>query len=246
MGELVLLCTLSGPPRVGADWSRRGGGDLKYKAVECHLYLTFPWETNDLSLCLEKSCVIWGMGLGELSEMNQYPLGTLQPRGTPERAGREGAAAGKPPAAQIIPKLGLSCAADGVDRAWAQCSSALAQVEEFPLFGWGLGTQVGCEPPCPPAAACTPTTYSVTATWPGSRSGSGSGRLSGSSPSAQAPPACAASTWPRSRRASSAAQVGVGPAGALGCLSTASCHLPPPLLFLPITSCHHTLNLAHP
>lgn len=48
-----------------------------------------------------------------------------------------------------------------------QQGSASCLGSEFPLFR-GVG---GCEPPCPPAAACTPTTCSVTATWPGSRSG---------------------------------------------------------------------------
>lgn len=73
--------------------------------------------------------------------------------------------------------------------------------------GWWAGGIPQPLTPCPPAAACTPTTSSATATWPGCRSGSASAPPSGSSPSARLQPSSAASTWPRSRRMSSAAPV---------------------------------------
>lgn len=79
--------------------------------------------------------------------------------------------------------------------------------------GGGQEPSPGHQLPCLPAAACTPTTSSATATWPGSRSGCASVPQSGSSPSVPLQPSSAASTWPRSRRTSSAAPVrGMGEA----------------------------------
>lgn len=161
---------------------------------------------------------------------------TTSSPGVPRACWEGGAAAGSCLLPATAPWLELQA-----DCAW----TVLGQVQcgARPLLGRGFhslagcwGPQAGCERPCPPAAACTPTSCSATATWPGSRNGCGSGRPSGSSPSARAPLACAASTWPRSRRASSAAQVGAGPLG----LSTTH-HLPPAASpsvppFLPVTT----------
>lgn len=51
-----------------------------------------------------------------------------------------------------------------------------------------------------PAGGCTPTSCTVTATWPGCRTGCASAAPSASSPSAWRPSACAASSWLRCRR----------------------------------------------
>lgn len=80
-------------------------------------------------------------------------------RGSPACAVREGAASGKFPTAVGEPLVEH------------RVGGRSSQGEGFPFFGQGLGAKVGCKLPCPLAAACTPTTCSVTATWPGCRSG---------------------------------------------------------------------------
>lgn len=66
------------------------------------------------------------------------------------------------------------------------------------LFVWPPVT-LGLFAVCP-AGGCTPTSCTVTATWPGCQTGCASAAPLASSPSAWRPSACAASSWLRCRR----------------------------------------------
>lgn len=78
-------------------------------------------------------------------------------------------------------------------------------------------------------AASIPTTCTATVTWPGWRSGSGSGPRWGSSPSARPLLSSEASMWPRCRSTNSAAQVRVAFTHLhICCYSKSAC--PPPFV----------------